>query len=414
MTAVRELPLPAEKGCPFGPPPDYAELREASPVIRVACPTGIDAWLVTRYADVREVLSDPRRFSTRPGTAAHILAGYNSEPPGEGDFARMDGPEHLRFRRHMAPEVSNMQRIAQLRPLVRRIVDERLDALAGIAPPVDLYTCFAKPVTTAVIAELLSVPEADRVLFQQAADALFSGSSSAEDYGAAMRPLLEYLFGTVLARRANPGDDVLSRMIVRSDQTDRPFTDTELVSMAAGLLMAGYDTTASVIAHGMLALLEHPAELARLRERPELAAGGAEELVRYLGVGTGLMREVLEDCVIGGQPMRAGDLVVLAIQSANRDTALHADADRFDVGRGPGPHVGFGHGPHQCVGQQLARLELTAVLAALPRRIPSLRLAVPIGDIRFKTRTAVGGPVAVPVLWDEVLPALPDADEDAG
>lgn len=408
MTAVRELPLAGEQRCPFGPPPEYAELRAAGGVTRVACPTGLDAWLVTRYADVREVLGDPRRFSNRPGTAAHILAGYAGDGPGEGDFSRMDGAEHLRFRRHMAPEVSNMRRIAQLRPLVQRIVDARLDALAQTAPPVDLYASFARPVTTGVIAELLSVPEPDRPLFQHAAEALFAGASSADEVAAALKPLLEYLYGMVVTRRAEPGEDVLSRMIVRSDQTDRPFTDNELIAMSAGLLIAGYDTTASMIGHGVLALLEHPDELARLRERPELAAGAAEELVRYLGVGAGLLREVVADTEIAGQPVRAGDLVVVAIQSANRDEALYADGDRLDVGRAPGPHVGFGHGPHQCVGQQLARLELTAVLATLPPRVPSLRLAVPFDDIRFKTRTAVLGPVAVPVAWDEVLPALED------
>ncbi|WP_433061450.1 cytochrome P450 [Dactylosporangium sp. CS-033363] len=417
MTAVREheselppLPLAGAQGCPFGPPPEYAELRAERPVLRVACPTGLNAWLVTRYEDVREVLSDPRRFSNRPGTAAHILMGYVSDPPGEGDFARMDGPEHLRFRRHMAPEVSNIKRITQLRPLVQDIVDRRLDALADAAPPIDLYASFARPVTTAVIAELLGVPEPDQPLFQRAAEALFAGTSSGEDVAAAIGPLFQYLYGMVMTRRATPGDDILSRLIARSDQTDRPFTDNELIAMAAGLLIAGYDTTASMIAHGMLALLEHPAELARLREDPSLAANGAEELVRYLGVGGGLMREVLEDTEIAGQPLAAGDFVVVAIQSANRDSALYADGDRLDIGRNPGAHVGFGHGPHQCVGQQLARLELTTVLATLPRRIPSLRLAVPFDDIRFKTETAVLGPQTVPVTWDAVLPAPPPAE----
>ncbi|GLL02214.1 cytochrome P450 [Dactylosporangium matsuzakiense] len=401
MTVV-PLPLAGAQRCPFGPPPDYAELREHHPVSRVECPTGIEAWLVTRYADVREVLGDPQRFSTRPGTGSHILAGYAAGEPGEGDFPRMDGPEHLRFRRHMAPELSNMRRVAQLRPMVRRVVDERIDALATTAPPAELYADFAKPVTTAVIAGMLDVPAADHPLFQHAAEALFAGASSGADVAAAMQPLFEYLYGMVAARRAAPGEDVLSRMIVRSDQTERPFTDTELVRMSAGLLVAGYDTTASMIAHGVLALLEHPQELARLRHDPTLAAAGAEELVRYLGVGGGLLRAATEDTTIAGQPIKAGDYVVVAIQSANRDPALYADGDRLDIGRPTGPHVGFGHGPHQCVGQQLARLELTAVLAALPRRIPTLRLAVPFADIRFKVASAVLGPVAVPVTWDGI------------
>lgn len=416
MTSVREpvlppLPLAGAQRCPFGPPPEYADLRAGEPVLRVACPTGVDAWLVSRYADVREVLGDAERFSNRPGTAAHVLLGFGGETPiRDGEFPRMDGAEHLRFRRHMAPEISNMRRIEQLRPLVRRIVDERLDALATLTPPVDFYADFARPVTTAVIAELLSVPERDRGLFQQAAEALFAGASSSTDVEAALRPLFEYLYMTVVTRRAAPGDDVLSRMIVRSDATDRPFTDAELVAMSAALLIAGYDTTASMISHSILALLEHPEELARLRTDPSLATTAADELVRYLGVGTGLLREVTRDTELAGQPIKAGDYVVVAIQSANRDSALSPTADELDLGRASTAHVGFGHGPHQCVGQQLARLELTTVLTTVAQRVPSLRLAVPFAEVRFKVDTAVLGPVAVPVTWDEVLPAAKEGD----
>jgi cytochrome P450 len=254
-----------------------------------------------------------------------------------------------------------------------------------------------------VIAELLAVPEGDRGLFQQAAEALFAAQSSTSDVAEALQPLFQYLYAMILARREEPGEDVLSRMIARSDQTDRPFTDIELVMMSAALLIAGYDTTASLISHSILALLEHPQELERLRADPSLAATATEELVRYLGVGSGLLREVTQDTVIAGQPVKAGDYVVVAVQSANRDTALYPDGDRLDVGRTSGAHLGFGHGPHQCVGQQLARLELSTVLATLPQRIPSLRLAVPFDEIRFKVDTSVGGPVAVPMTWDEVV-----------
>jgi cytochrome P450 len=152
-------------------------------------------------------------------------------------------------------------------------------------------------------------------------------------------------------------------------------------------------------------LLEHPDQWARLRAEPDLAATAAEELVRYLGVGTGLLREVTEDTEIGGQRLAKGDYVVVAIQSANRDTALYPDPDRLDVSRKPLAHLGFGHGPHQCVGQQLARLELTTVFRTLPARIPSLRLAVPLDGVEFKSDSVVRGPISLPVTWDTVLPA---------
>lgn len=402
---VPPLPVPNEKNWPFDPPPEYERLRAEAPVTRVSCPTGITAWLVTRYADVRAVLSDPRRFVTRPGQAAHFLASLGLEAPlREGEFSRMDGPDHLRFRRHLAPELSMLKRLEQIRPLVRRVVAERLDTFATKSPPVDLYGELARPVTTAVIAELIGVQETDRKLFQDTADALFSTGSDTGDLAKALEPLLIHVYGLVQARRAELGDDTLSGLIRRSDSAGHPFTDIELVAMSASLLVAGYDTTASMISYGLLALLEHPEQWARLRADPALATAAADELVRYLGVGAGVMRRAVVDTEIGGQRVAAGDYVVLAIQSANRDPALYADGDHLDVGRRPGPHIGFGHGPHQCVGQQLARVELTEVLRAVAERIPSLRLATPIEELDFKLDNVVRGPVTLPVTWDSVLP----------
>jgi cytochrome P450 len=267
-----------------------------------------------------------------------------------------------------------------------------------------MYGQFASPITTTVIAEMIGVPHGERPLFHQAAAAMFDPATAAEGFLAAIGPLIEYVFGLVTARRAAPGSDTVSRMIARSDQTDRPFTDPELVAMVCGLLIAGFDTTASMMSHSLLMLLEHPHELARLRDDPELAGSAAEELVRHLAVGVGLLRQATQDTSIAGQPIAAGDYVVVAVQSANHDPELYGDADRLDIGRKTGAHLGFGHGPHQCVGQQLARLELSTVLRTLARRIPSLRLAVPVDRIRFKTDSVVRGPATLPVTWDEVLP----------
>jgi cytochrome P450 len=401
------MPMPAERESPFGPAPEYARLRAESPIIQVTCPTGLTAWLVTRYADVRAVMAAPRRFVTRPGLAAHVAAHMDpASPVMVGDFSRMDGPEHLRFRRHLAPEVSSMARVRQLEPLVQRIVDAGIDRLAETGPPAELHREFARPVTTSVIAELFAVPDEDRVLFQGAAEALFDTGTTPEGLFAALQPLLTYLHGLVVRRRAALGDDALSGIIRRGDASDRPFSDAELAAMAGGLLIAGYDTTASLMSYGFLALLTHPEQLDRLRADPDLAAPAAEELVRYLGVGTGLLRQAVEDTEIGGQPVAAGDYVVVVPQSANRDPDLYPDEpDRLDIGRRPGPHVGFGHGPHQCVGQQLARLELTTALRTVARRIPSLRLAVPFEEVAFKDDNLVRGPRELPVTWDAVRPA---------
>jgi cytochrome P450 len=405
------LPLPREDECPFGPVPEYAELRENAPVTKVECPTGITAWLVTRYDDVREVLGDPDRFDSRPGASAHVVEHTNVHVPlREGEFSRMNGAEHLRFRRQMAPEVSNAKRMDQLRPLVQRMVDDGIDALAAMTPPVELHTAFSRPLTTGVIAELIGVPADERTLFERAGEALFYNQTSTGALDEALMPLFQYLYGLVVARRADPGEDALSRMIVRSDATDAPFTDLELLTMAAAMLIAGYDTTAGMITYSTLALLEHPDQLTRLRDDPGLAPKATEELVRFLGVGTGLARRATVDTTIAGQPIAAGDHVVVAVQSANRDPALRDGIDQLDLTRPPVAHLGFGHGPHHCVGQQLARLELTTVLQTLPRRIPSLRLAVPLSEIEFRVDSVVRGPAALPVTWDEILPARSTVD----
>jgi cytochrome P450 len=374
-------------------------------VVKVTCPTGIEAWLVTRYADVREVLGDPRRFSTRPGQAAHVLI---NQPPDaaveEGDFNRMDGADHLRFRRVAAPAITTVKRTELFRPLVQRTVDDLLDALATETGPIDLHGKFSNPLTSSVIAELLDVPYEERVLFHDVAKALFDAHIDFDQLEAVKVPLLDYVGELVARRIQEPGEDVISVMAAKARQANQPFTELELTKIAAGLLAAGYDTTASMITYGMLALLDNPDQFALLRDDPALAPGAAEELIRLLGVGTGLLREATVDTVIAGTPIAAGEYVVVSVQSANHDPEQFSHADRLDVARPRGAHVGFGYGPHQCPGQHIARLELTTVLATLPRRIPSLRLAVPLKEIEFKQDTVVFGPLTLPVTWEEVLP----------
>jgi cytochrome P450 len=393
------LPMPREWEFPFDPPPEFAALRLSEPVIKVACPTGIDAWLVSDYAGVREVLGDGRRFTARPGQVAHVLKSFDPDSPIDGQFSRMDGPEHVRLRRNFAPQLSHARRLAELRPLVEQITSAAIDQLLVSPPPVELHVTFSRWITTAVIAELIGVPPEDRHLLHSAAQALFDTKVSPEELQVALMPLFGYLYGLVGARRANPGDDVLSRMIVHSADSDRPLTDEELVMMNGALLIAGFDTTASLLSYGLVALLSTPGQWAKLCADPSLAPSAAEELVRYLGVGTGLMRQATEDTVLGGQPIKAGDYVVAAVQSANRDPVLYPDGDRLDVTRRPGAHIGFGHGAHTCVGQQIARMELATVLGALAARVPSLRLAVPLAEIAFKRDTVVRGPAALPVTW---------------
>jgi cytochrome P450 len=369
----------------------------------VTCPTGVRAWLVTRYADVREVLGDQERFSARSGQAGHVLPNQPPDAPvEEGDFNRMDGADHLRFRRVIAPAITTVKRTELFRPLVQRVVDRLLDALATEPGPVDLHEKFSTPLTSSVIAELLDVPGEERVLFHNVARALFDGHVDVDELAAAQIPLFEYVHQLVAHRMREPGKDVISVMAAKAQAAQRSFTELELTKIAAGLLAAGYDTTASMITYSTLALLNNPDQFELLRDDPAAASNAAEEFIRLLGVGSGLMRVATVDTELAGRPIAAGDFVVLAVQSANHDPEQFPEPERLDITRPRGPHVGFGHGPHQCPGQHIARMELTTVLATLPRRIPSLRLAVPMDDIEFKKNTVVFGPVKLPVAWDRI------------
>ncbi|TVL89509.1 cytochrome P450 [Streptomyces sp. SAJ15] len=400
-----DLPMPRPSECPFGPSPEYARLRAEAPVTRVKCPTGVTAWLVSRYADVREALGDSERFSSRPGQVVHFMAHADPDRPvAPGEFTRMDGPEYQRFRRHIGPELGTPKRLDQLRPKVQRIVDERLDAMAAAGTTADFYHDFAVPVTTAAIGTVVGVPYADRALFHDAAAVVFSGLTDALQLAEAIKPLHGYLYELVRERRKNPRDDGVSRMIARSAAADESFSDMELVSMSAVMLVAGFDTTATALSHGMLALLAHPEELARMSADPELIPGGVEEIVRFFGGAAGIFREATRDTVLGGQPIAKGDYVILAIQAADRDPGIFPDPDRLDIARKTTGHLGFGYGAHQCFGQQTARVELTVALETILRRVPSLRLAVPLAEVPFKTGTPVAGPAAVPVAWEAILP----------
>ncbi|GAA1981945.1 cytochrome P450 [Amycolatopsis minnesotensis] len=399
---IDPLPLPRKRECPFGPAPEIAGLQRDSPVTKVLCPTGIEAWLVTRYADVREVLSDHERFSARSGQCGHLLANQPPDAPiTEGDFARLDGAEHLRFRRVMAPAVTSVKRMERLSPAVRRIVDDALDALATETGTVDLHARFSIPVVTSVMTELFDIPHQDRDLFRTRSEALLNGRGDAESLQAATIPLYMLLQELVTRRTEEPGEDLISVVAASARAAGDPFTSLELTKIAAGLVFSGYDTTSTALTYGMAALLETPGQLAILREDTGAASNAAEEVIRMLAVGGGLLRVAAVDTELAGTPIAAGDYVVAAVQAANRDPARFPHPDRLDVRRPHGGHVGFGHGQHQCSGRHIVRLVLTSALATLARRIPSLRLAVPIAEVEFKKDTAVFGPAELPVTWDE-------------
>jgi cytochrome P450 len=409
------MPQVPDRQLPFDPPPEYERLRNEAAVVRVATPAGIDAWLVSDYAGAREVLGDSRRFSARPGSTAHVMPNFDPDSSVDGLFSRTDGPEHLRIRRNFAPQLSHGRRLSELRPLIQEVVDDAIDAFDTAAGPLDLHVEFSRRISTTVIAELVGVEPAYQHLFYDAAAVLFNPDPDAEVKAEDLQPtfvaLFSYLAELVEQRRANPGDDVVSRMIAHSATSDRPLTDWELVTSNAALFLFGFDVISSRLSGGLLILLSDPERWQRLVDDPDLAATTGEEIVRFLGSPTGILRVATEDTTVHGQPIAAGEYVVVAVQSANRDPALHADGDRFDMARKPGAHLGYGHGPHACVAQQVARIEIATALRTLATRVPSLRLAKPYDEIEVRMDSTARGPAEVPVAFDRVLPASAPAAE---
>ncbi|GHH66122.1 cytochrome P450 [Streptosporangium violaceochromogenes] len=394
---VPTMPAARRPGCPFDPPKELIEARGHGPISRFPFPDGHEGWLVTGYDLARSVLADPRFSSRKELMLHHPLIDYGDievPPAPPGEFLLMDEPRHSRYRKPLVGKFT-VRRMRLLTERVEQITAEHLDAMEKAGPPADLVTAFAKPIPAIVICELLGVPYEDRGLFQEQVESFLSGETSDEDMMAAYIAVQGYLAELVAAKRANPTDDVLS------DLTDGDLTDEELKGMALILLSAGFDTTANMLALGTFALLRNPAQLAALRADPALADRAVEELLRYLSVAKTFMRVALEDVELGGRTAKAGTTVILSLNTANRDPERFADPHLLDLRRQDGGHLAFGHGIHQCLGQQLARVEMRVAFPALINRFPTLRLAVPAEEVALRPETAdIYGVKSLPVTWD--------------
>ncbi|MEE1755245.1 cytochrome P450 [Streptomyces sp. SP18CS02] len=391
------LPTQRAAGCPFDPPTGLAELREARPLTRMTYPDGHVGWLATGYSAVRTIMGDSR-FSSRYELMHFPFPGGPDgplPPAPVGDMTGMDAPEHTRFRRLLMGRFT-VRRMRQLAERAREITAEHLDAMERRGPGTDLVEAFARPLPALMICELLGVPYADRRRFQDHAQTIMSMDAAPEDTHAAMTGLQEYMAELVAAKRAEPSDDLLGDLARDSD-----LTDEELVGVGGFLLAAGLDTTANMIAHGTFALLSNPAQAEALRTDPDLAPQAVEELMRYLTIAHTSVKAALEDVELDGQLIRAGESVTLSLEAANRDAERFPDPDVLDLHRKATGHLGFGHGMHQCLGQQLARVELTVALPALLGRFPTLRLDVPAGEVPLRTNMNIYGVHRLPVTWDE-------------
>ena len=388
---------------PFGPSdplelhPLYAYLREHEPLCRVRLPYGEEAWLVTRYEDIKRVLGDAR-FSRAVGLARD-RPRLTPELP-RATIIDMDPPEHSRLRRLVAKAFTT-RRVEQLRPRARQITGSLLTGMAEAGPPADLVESLALPMPVMVICELLGVPYADRASFQVWTGGLMSTTAlTPEQRAGHVADLSSYLAGLVGQRRREPTDDLLGALVLARDEGDR-LTEQEMISLAMTLLAGGHETTANQIAISGYLLLTHPDQLALLRSRPDPIPGAAEELMRFvpLAATAGTPRYATVDVELTGGTVRAGDAVLVFVPAANRDPRVFPDPDRLDVTRVPAAHLALGHGAHHCLGAGLARMELQVALGSLLERFPGLRLAVDKDELRWKAGTLVRGPVAVPVAW---------------
>ncbi|WP_440072599.1 cytochrome P450 [Streptosporangium sp. OZ121] len=391
------LPTARRPGCPFDPPKELVQAREHGPISRYTFPDGHEGWLVTGYDLVRSVLADSRFSSRKELMRHHPLIDYGDievPPAPPGEFLLMDDPQHSRYRKPLVGKFT-VRRMRLLTERVEQVTAEHLDAMEKAGPTADLVTAFARPIPSVIICELLGVPYEDRGSFQEHIDKFLGGEAGDEELFAAYAATQEYLAELVAAKRADPTDDVLS------DLTDSDLTDEELRGVALILLAAGFDTTANMLALGTFALLRNPEQLAALRADPGLTDGAVEELLRYLSVAKQFPRVALEDVELGGRTIKAGATVILSYNTANRDPERFADPHALDLRRQDGGHLAFGHGIHQCLGQQLARVEMRVAFPALFDRFPTLRLAVPAEEVPLRPETAdIYGVKSLPVTWD--------------
>lgn len=395
-----EAAYPKARTCPFSAPPEYARLREEEPVSKVPMLGGGTAWLVTRHEDVRKVLTDTRMSADRrrPGFP-QLAAGRNFNSNMPSSMIWMDPPEHTAARRAVLGEFT-MRRTEALRSRVQQIVDDCIEEILAAPHPVDLVTSLSLPVPSLVICELIGVPYADHDFFQSRTNPLFHKNTSQETRMRMGMEMRSFLSDLVSAKKREPTDDVLGRQIRKQLDATGEVDHAAMVSLAFLLLVAGHETTANMISLGVLALLENPDKLAEIVADPTRTPAAVEELLRYFTIiDAGTSRVALEDVEIGGELIREGEGVVALALAANRDPEVFEQPDELDLSRNARGHVAFGFGAHQCLGQNLARMELQIVFDTLFRRLPGLRLAVPVEDLPFKHESNIYGIYELPVTW---------------
>jgi hypothetical protein len=389
---------PFERVDPLSPPPELAVLREKCPMSKVSLWDGQEVWLATRYEDIKALLRSPDISSDTsrpnfPQASATLAAARGSQKT----FVRTDPPEHGVQRRMLIADFTPAQ-VATLRPYMEALVDGLLNNLEATGGPVDLVTALATPVPAHVICKILGLPPERSDFFLDRVSAFMNLDGSPSDAYQANSDVTDYFTTVVAERMKSPGDDLISKLITENVASGK-LTVEQLVPMLNLLLVGGFDTTANMIALGTIVLLRNPAQLEDLRANPDLIVNAVEEMIRYLTVAHHVaFRQAKGKVEVGGVCIHAGEGVAAPIAAANRDPEAFPDPDRFDIRRDARDHVAFGFGPHQCIGQHLARLELQVVFSKLIERLPALRFAGDPDELNYRN-SMIYGVEALPVTW---------------
>ncbi|WP_329160024.1 cytochrome P450 [Streptomyces sp. NBC_01717] len=391
--------FPIQRGCPFAAPAEYAAMRVDDPVARVTLPTKREAWVVTRYDDVRELLSDPRVSADirRPNFPA-LGEGEQEAGARFRPFIRTDAPEHTRYRRMLLP-VFTVRRVRAMQPAVQARVDEILDGMLAVGGPADFVSAYANAVSTSVICELLGIPRKNLEFFRDVTRISGSRNSTAEQVSEALGGLFGLLAELIAERREEPRDDLISKLVTEHLITDNVTMD-QLLSTLGITINAGRETTTSMIALSTLLLLDQPELMEELRRDASLMPAAVDELLRVLSVADSIpLRVAAEEIELSGRTVPADDGVIALLAGANHDPEQFDDPERVDFHRTDNHHVAFGYGVHQCIGQHLARLEVEVALETLIRRVPTLRLAGDRDQVAFKHDSATFGLEELMVTW---------------
>ncbi|MFE1931137.1 cytochrome P450 [Streptomyces sp. NPDC059474] len=408
-TAPEALPEPVPlMGCPYksNPYPLYERMRETGPVHRVRFPSGVLAWLVTGYDAAHSALGDERlgKNHDRGNDRWRARASIMPEPQHsqlQVHLLHQDPPTHTRMRRFVT-DAFTPRRVEQLRPRFQKLADTLVDALPETGPA-DLVTGFAARFPFQVLAEVIGLPSELANRFDRDWGKVVQPVGPADPgrplYEARLHGLQSYIAQVVAHKREHWADDLLSRLVVAHDR--RELSQEELDSMIFQLLVAGQEPVTNQITTALIALFRHPAELARLRDNPELMPRAVDELLRYdSAFELTTWRFFDQDSDLHGTEVPAGDSVIISLCAANRDPRRFPDPDTLDLDRSPNPHLAFGHGIHFCPGAALARAELQIALGTLLARLPGAHLAIDDEDIQWIPAVLGRGTNHLPVGYD--------------